>query len=488
MGASSTSALSDAVGLAERIRTGDLTVREVVDAAIERITGSNDELNAVIHPTFGKARDAARNTLPDSPFRGVPFLVKDVICETEGDPYHIGMRALKDVSWRSQCDSHLARRFRDAGFVIVGRTNTSELATATTTEPLAYGPTPNPWNTEYSSGGSSGGSAAAVASGMVPAAHGNDMGGSLRIPASECGVVGLKPSRGRTSLGPVYGGHWAGVTAEGVLARTVRDVAAIMPAVAGASPGDPYQAPPWADSLGTVADEPLRIGYRSRIPRTTHDAHPECVEALRKTVDVLRSMGHEVKPAAPNALDDEAGDAAYLQVMAGCIAHELERLSGLVGTTIDVEKLEPITALLVRNGRAQSVTDYLAAHHRMELHARALAGWWAEGFDLLVTPTLAQLPPRLGVIGPDADVDSAFPVMVDVAAFVTPWNVSGQPRDVPAGSLVCRRTTRGGSASGGVRARGPAPTRRSAVGDRVRLGATPSAAVGRMTAQSHAEG
>lgn len=422
--------MQDAVGLAGQIRVGDLSAREAVDAAIARIGGLNDELNAVIHPTFGKARAAADTVLPAASFRGVPFLVKDAVCETRGDPYHMGMRALKDAGWRAERDSYLAGRFRDAGFVIVGRTNTSELATATTTEPLAYGPTPNPWDTEYSAGGSSGGSAAAVASGMVPVAHGNDMGGSIRIPASECGVVGLKPSRGRTSLGPVHGGHWAGVTSEGVLSRTVRDVAAVMDAVAGPAPGDPYVAPPFARSLlaELTADEgPLRIGYRSRVPRTTREPHLECVEALDKTVEALRLMGHEVEDAAPDALDDETGDAAYLQVMAGCIAHDLQRWSDLVGTTIDVDQLEPITALLVGNGRAQSVTDYLAAHYRMQQHARALAGWWDEGFDLLVTPTLAQLPPRLGVIGPSADVDSAFPVMVDVAAFVTPWNVSGQP-------------------------------------------------------------
>src|SRR6266516_4121188 len=217
-------AFLDATAQAQLVRDGEVTPKELVEAAIERIERVNPELNAVIHPLFDKARDAASSPdLPDGPFRGVPLVLKDLICHTAGDPFHEGMRFLKDLGWTEQEDTYLAAKFRAAGFVFVGKTNTPELGILPTAEPEAYGPTRNPWNTGYSPGGSSGGSAAAVASGMVPVGHGNDGGGSIRIPASECGLFGLKPSRGRTSLGPEFGDIMHGLVAEHVLTRSVRD-------------------------------------------------------------------------------------------------------------------------------------------------------------------------------------------------------------------------------------------------------------------------
>src|SRR5947209_4998378 len=192
----------DAIGQAELVRTGKSSAPELVDEAIARIEKLNPELNAVIHPRFDKARQEAAGDLPEGPFRGVPLLVKDLLLQTAGDPYHCGNRALKETGHRAEHDSYLARRFREAGFVVVGRTNVPENGSSITTESLAYGPCRNPWNLDHSTGGSSGGSGAAVAVGFAPVAHGNDGGGSIRIPASECGVVGLKPSRGRSSLGP----------------------------------------------------------------------------------------------------------------------------------------------------------------------------------------------------------------------------------------------------------------------------------------------
>src|SRR6476646_5675419 len=234
----------DAIAQAELVRSGQASPTELVDAAIKRIEGVNPDLNAVIHERFDKARDEAAGDLPDGPFRGVPLVVKDLMCHTAGDPFHEGIAGVRREGWVEQEDTELARRFKAAGFVIVGKTNTPELGILPTTEPAAYGPSRNPWDTTRSTGGSSGGSAAAVAAGMVPAAHANDGGGSIRIPASECGLVGLKPSRGRLSWGPAYGELWAGLAVEHVVSRSVRDSAAILDMVAGAMPGDPYFAPP----------------------------------------------------------------------------------------------------------------------------------------------------------------------------------------------------------------------------------------------------
>ncbi|MDQ1496804.1 MAG: amidase, partial [Actinomycetota bacterium] len=262
----------DATGLAALVRAGDVTPLELVDAAIERIELVDPQLNAVIHPRFERARAEARGLhLPpptetmapgSAPFAGVPFLVKDITCHQAGEPFHEGMRFLRDRQWREDRDSYLAARFRAAGLITVGRTNTPELGIVPTTEPVAYGATRNPWDPSRSPGGSSGGSAAAVAAGLVPAAHANDGGGSIRIPASACGLVGLKPSRGRTSLGP-NASFSALVVAEHVVCRTVRDSAAFLDAVCGPMPGDLYVAPaplrPFREEVGADPGR-LRIG------------------------------------------------------------------------------------------------------------------------------------------------------------------------------------------------------------------------------------
>src|SRR5437773_426108 len=238
-------ALLDATAQAELVRQRKASRRELVDAAIALIGRVNPKLTAVVIQRFEKARaEAAAPDLPDGPFRGVPFLLKDLICHSAGDPYHAGMRLLRELGWVERHDTHLAARFRAAGFVFLGRTNVPELGPAPTTEPLAYGPTRNPWDTSRSPGGSSGGSAAAVAAGLVPVAHANDGGGSIRIPASECGLVGLKPTRQRISEGPLIGDNMSGLTVELAVSRSVRDTAAILDAVQGAAPGDPYVAPP----------------------------------------------------------------------------------------------------------------------------------------------------------------------------------------------------------------------------------------------------
>ncbi|MDQ3877820.1 MAG: amidase, partial [Actinomycetota bacterium] len=268
----------DATAQAELVAKGEVKPVELVEHAIERIEGLNPKLNAVIHPLFDKALDAAAAG-PVGPFAGVPMVVKDLDGHTAGDPFHCGMRFLKEAGWVEQEDSYSHAKLRNAGFVFVGKTNCPELGLIPTTEPEAYGPTHNPWKLGHSPGGSSGGTAAAVASRMVATGTAGDGGGSIRIPASECGLIGLKPSRGRVSLGPDLGEAWHGFVVRGVLTRSVRDVAAILDVESGEMPGDPYTAPPFQRPLvDEVGADPgrLKIGLRTTAFADATPTHPAC--------------------------------------------------------------------------------------------------------------------------------------------------------------------------------------------------------------------
>src|SRR3954452_13386961 len=290
----------DATAQADLVRRGEVSAAELVDAAIARVEKLDPELNAVIHRRFDRAREeAAAPQLPDGPFRGVPFLIKDLSAPTAGDPMHNGMRALRDANYIAPADNVLTSRYRAAGFVFVGRTNTPELGLVPTTEPLAHGATSNPWSVTHTPGGSSGGSAAAVAAGLVPAAHASDGGGSIRIPSSMCGLVGLKVSRGRITLGPDR--DESGLSVNHVVTRSVRDTAAILDATAGPGPGDLAVAPPprrpFVDEVGADAGR-LRIGVLAKNPNG--ELHADCVAAVRAAATLLESLGHDV---------DASGDA-----------------------------------------------------------------------------------------------------------------------------------------------------------------------------------
>ena len=422
----------DATAQAELVRRRDASPRELVDAAIARIEKTNPKLNAVITPLFEKARaQAASPALPDGPFRGVPFLLKDLTCHSAGDPYHAGMRLLRDLRWVEPADTHLAARFRAAGFIFVGRTNVPELGPVPTTEPLAYGPTRNPWDPTRSPGGSSGGSAAAVASGMVPAAHANDGGGSIRIPASECGLVGLKPSRGRTSLGPDAGESWAGLTIEHVVTRSVRDTAAILDAVSGYVPGDPYTAPPPARPFREEVGAPvgsLRIGLLLAAPGRQVEVQPECVAAARDAARLLESLGHRVEESHPAALDDPDSGAAPLTVITAWTARDLAYWSARTGRTIGPGDVEPMIWAIAEMGRSVTGVAYIQATEKLNDYTRQVLGWWADGFDLLLTPTIPEPPPRLGEFdATPADPLHGFARGGAFVAFTLPFNVTGQP-------------------------------------------------------------
>jgi amidase len=422
-------ALLDATAQAELVRRGDVSPEELVDAAIARIERVNPQLNAVITTRFEQARREASHAA-DGPFRGVPFLLKDLMSHSAGDPFHAGMRLLRNLRWTEREDTLLVARFRAAGLVFLGKTNVPELGPLPTTEPVSYGPTRNPWNTGHTPGGSSGGSAAAVASGMVPAAHANDGGGSIRIPASMCGLVGLKPSRGRTSLGPDLGESWAGMAVEHVVTRSVRDSAAILDAVAGYHPGDPYCAPAparrWSEEVG-VRPRALRIGLRLHAPGG-HPVHSECAAAARDAAKLLASLGHTIEEAWPEALDDEAAGAASLVVITTGTARDLAYWSERTGRRIGPDDVEPMIWTVAEMGRRHSGVEYLRAVEYLHAHTRRVSRWWAEGYDLLLTPTLAEPPPPLGEFAPRPDdALHGFTRAGVFVAFTLPFNVTGQP-------------------------------------------------------------
>ena len=424
-------AFADATALAALIRAGDTTPSELVDAAIARIEATNPALNAVIHPRFEAARAEAAGTLPDGPFRGVPIVVKDLDGTLAGAPLHLGNRLLRDRGHVADHDSELIARLRRAGFVVVGKTNTPELGLLPTTEPVAYGPTRNPWNPQHSTGGSSGGSAAAVASGMVPVGHAGDGGGSIRTPASHCALVGLKPSRGRTTLGPDFGEAWAGLVVRHALTRSVRDSAAVLDAIAGPLPGDPYTAPPPAGPYAAeVGADPgrLRIGLRTDAPSGLAAVDPRCVEAVEDAGRLLESLGHHVEPASPAALDSPGLLEAFSAVLAGGVVFDIDQLAATVGREITADDVEPFTWMQYEAGRATTAGQYVDALHIAHTWSRGVIGWWQTGYDLLLTPNTAEPAPRLGdIVNETADPLRALERAIPFAAHTAPWNVTGQP-------------------------------------------------------------
>lgn len=423
----------DALGQAEAVRRGDITPRELVDEAIRRIERLNPRLNAVIHEHFERARKEADGSLPDGPFRGVPFLLKDLASGNRaGDPIHWGARFLRDADWRARSTSHLVEKFLRAGLVIVGRTNVPELGAWTTTEPEAYGPTRNPWNPEHSSGGSSGGASSAVAARMVPAAHASDGGGSIRIPASMCGLVGLKPSRGRVSMGPDVGEMWGGLAFELAVTRTMRDTAALLDAVAGAMPGDPYgaEAPrrPYREEVGAPCGT-LKIGLVPTIP--TVPVHADCTAAVEAAGRALAELGHRVEVAHPAALEDPTVPDAAIRLIAASQARDIERFGDLLGRPLVPADLDCDNWAIGELGRSITATQYLAALETLHAWHRRLAAFWTPdggGFDLLVTPTMPVPPPRLGEQTPDPKNPlAAWGKAGAMVAFTVPFNVTGQP-------------------------------------------------------------
>ena len=432
----------DAIAHADLVRSGEASPSELVAAAIERIEALNPAINAVIIDRFEQATAEAAGDLPDGPFRGVPILVKDLGAAMAGEPNYSGSKFLKDADYRPDVDSYLVARLRRAGFVILGRTNTPEFGSTCTTEPETYGATRNPWNTDHSSGGSSGGSAAAVAARMVPAAHASDGGGSIRIPASECGLFGLKPSRGRISRGPLAGEGWGGASTDGCVSVTVRDTAAILDVMSGWEPGDPYTAPPPTRPFSAeVGVDPgrLRIGVQTAHPLPGLETHADCVAATAATAALLESLGHEVVFGdSPDALKDPGFLFPFLTVLSASVRRQLDAGEVLLGRPVREDEVELAHWSSALNGAAVSGSAYIAALDELHLFGRRMASWWSgvpldggatrPGFDLLLTPSLGGPPPLIGALTPDpANPDAAMAAITQLIPFTPQFNVSGQP-------------------------------------------------------------
>lgn len=420
----------DATAQAEAVRKGEVTPLELVELAIARIEKLDPRLNAVIHRSFDRARQEAKGTLPDGPFRGVPFLLKDLAAGNRaGDPLHYGTRFLRDAGYTAPTTSYLVEKFLAAGLVVVGRTNVPELGAWTTTEPESTGPTRNPWNTDHSCGGSSGGAAAAVASGMVPMAHASDGGGSIRNPSSQSGLIGLKPTRGRISLGPDTGEAWAGMAMEFAVCRSVRDTAALLDAVAGNMPGDPYAAPPQARPyLEEVDCDPgtLRIGLLDEV--ATVPVAKECREALAAAGRAFEDLGHRVETSQPEAFGDPEMAGPILKIISSCQARDIERFEEALGRELGPADVDCDNWAVTEIGRKVTAMEYQAAVEANHAFSRRMAAWWDSGFDLFVTPTVPEPSPPIGELVPDpATPLKGFMRSGQLTPFMIPFNITGQP-------------------------------------------------------------
>ncbi len=420
----------DATAQAECVRRGELSPGELVESAIARIEAADAQLGALAAPLFDEARHAAvQRRLPRGPFRGVPFLLKDLGARQVGVPHSCGNRALREADYRASDDSPLGARFRRAGLVTLGTSKTPEYGLQSTTQPLAFGPTRNPWAPERSAGGSSGGAAAAVAAGFVALAHASDGAGSIRIPAAWCGAVGLKPSRGRISRGP--GDLEAATAVEFAITRSVRDAAGLLDAVHGSAPGDLFTAPPpparsFRRAL-TAALPRLRVGVLTEMPGGLCER--ACAEAAAAAALLLESFGHDVQVSWPKALFEQEERA-----LLGLVFGPLEARSCLwdlalrLGRKVEESDVEPFLWRLAHLEVGPLPADQLvrAAERQLEWAAR-VASWWQD-FDLLVTPTVGLLPPLLAELdgathGPDELMERMGPHM----AFTEPFNATGQP-------------------------------------------------------------
>lgn len=416
---------------AELIRNKEVSPVELVDDAINRIEKLNGELNAVIIERFDKARSEAAGDLPDGPFRGVPVVLKDLDGASKGDPHHCGMKWLKDLGWIENEDTYSVANLRATGAVFLGKTNCPEMGLVPTTEPEAYGPTKNPWDVTRSTGGSSGGTAAAVSSGMVALGTAGDGGGSIRIPASECGLVGLKPTRGRVSLGPAHGQLWEGLVTRGVLTRTVLDTATALDAVSKPMVGEPYYAPPFERPLvDEVGRDPgkLRIGFTTNAPAAMAETQADPIAAVTDAAGLLASLGHNVEESAPKALYEVEVTEFALNLIGANLSQELGHWERRTGEKLDLEQLELGTKVFAELGTSIIAKDYLNAVEQVHLLSRKVQQWWADGFDLLLTPTIPEAPPELG--GFAATEENPLNAMLRsgmIVPFVAPFNLTGQP-------------------------------------------------------------
>ncbi len=394
----SSTAEYDALGLAELVHKGEVTPLELVDDAIARIEKVNGRLNSVVIPMYELAREAAKRDIPDGPFRGVPFLLKDLLAAYEGVKLTGGSRYFQ--SYVPDHDSELVKRYKRAGLITIGKTNTPELGLVPFTEPELHGPTHTPWKIGHNSGGSSGGAGAAVAAGIVPAAHGGDGGGSIRIPSACCGIFGIKPTRARVPAGPDSSDNWFGFAIQHVLTRSVRDSAAMLDAVTGPEVGNWYAPPPVTESFLSATQRPpgkLKVAFTTD-PLLPSNVHRDCVRAVDEMAKVLADLGHEVEEARP-AVDAHFFAQNFLTVIAGAVAADMVLGKAKVGREATRHDVETTTWLVAMMGRETSAGAFAIALESLKTMARETAPFFEE-YDVLLTPTCGQPPPRVGSLKP----------------------------------------------------------------------------------------
>lgn len=423
----------DLLGLAALVKSGEVSGGELLDTALDVAQRVNGEVNAVVRLMEAEARRDLDGADRDAPLYGVPYLLKDLTAMYAGVPTTQGSVFFKDFV--PDYDTVTVRRLRDSGLVIFGKTNTPELGGNVSAEPQLFGPTRNPWNTTYSAGGSSGGAAAAVSAGIVPAAHATDGGGSIRIPASCCGLFGLKPSRGRTSFGPKLGEGWNGMTSEHAITRSVRDSAALLDVIAGPAPGDPYGIPaPRRTFLAALSEQvrPLRIAYTAVAPSGA-PVDERVVAELMATVEVLRACGHVCVEAIPE-LDGPAVSDANVKVIAVHHAFNVGKRAAVLGREPQAGDLEKVMQYRVDVGRQVSAVDYVKAVEVLHQAGRAVGEFMRE-YDVILRPTTAKPPQPIGTFDMNTDdLQSFLKALWGYIPFTALFNATGQPAmSVPLG-------------------------------------------------------
>lgn len=415
----------DGLGLAELVRRKEVKSEELLEAAIERIEVINPRINAVVTKAYDLARQAIAEGLPEGPFTGVPFLLKDLGAACKGLRMTFGLKFL--AKYVPPYDNELVTRYKKAGLVIMGRTNAPEFGLSASTEPVLHGPARNPWNTEHSTGGSSGGAGAVVAARIIPIAHGSDGGGSIRIPSSCCGVFGFKPSRGRMPTGPESGEMLEGFAIEHALSLSVRDNAALLDATSAPEIGAPYGIPaPARPFLEEVGKDPGKLRIALFTKGAAEATHPDCVAAAKDTAMLCEELGHTVEEDAPN-IEYESLRKAYLLVNEAHLAALLDLLGSLIGTKVTADMVEPQTWAVGERGREASAVDFAKTKSLFNRATRTVANFLMK-YDVLLTPTLGTPPPKLGHL----DTVNLLPEefgrrLFDYLPFTWLHNVTGRP-------------------------------------------------------------
>jgi amidase len=416
----------DGLGLAELVAKKKVKPVELVDEAIARSERLNPKLNFLVFKAYEQARDAAKGKVSKGAFAGVPFFLKDIFAFAKGMPTRQAARFIPAIP--SDHDSVMTARFKAAGLIPLGKTNVPEFGLVPTTESKLYGAARNPWNLDHSTGGSSGGSAAAVAAGIVPLAHANDGGGSIRIPASCCGLVGLKPTRARTTYAPDFGDVIDGLAIDGVVSRSVRDTAAALDAIAGSIDGDPYWAPPAPPSyLEAMKRKPKRLRVAFSYKKLDgNPLHPDCVAAVKAAAKLCEQLGHDVEEASPD-LDQASLIPSFMAFWSANLSAGIDMVARLTGQTPKAELFEGLTWGLYEAGKTVRASDYLMAKMAMQRAMRDTAKFH-ETHDVWLSATLGLPPVKLGTFDMDErDPVKSFAPLIDYVPFTAMQNVTGQP-------------------------------------------------------------